>query len=547
MGTEEGKPASELGEGEDDSTLVTGGGRAGDDDKDGITEQNAAAGGGGGANSSPDEGGIALVGGVGSDFVSRALSTFAPQEAVHDIQQKTRVTDERCEPVFGLLRQVGRSRAEVNRSLLASLTQLLLRRVKQLDPSRQEEAALDLLEKSFIYIRIPEVRCIPIAVLEHLRAIPNNFLKQLSADPIVFETLPASVKRQVWELDKSLLQQRVSPLVAEYGGEAESAEALLDLGVCGKYKLRQQHRARSQALKQVSAILDRSTKIYKYVVNLVLTLYRESERSYLSREELSLCAFRSQLLMQLHDAQNELRQQDPCHRLAWVLDQALRDGECGDRRVNELVQVMRPYDKQQHQGGRGRKRGRGDHHHHADPHGGGSTSQPDESTALGEMGMVLRDPPIFAFLAGTCYDRLRQVVKLERVPKQDFNLVFLTRLLQVGRGFGTEFSLFRSRACGVLTCCPSRPLTASLSLPRSLLASPGRCFARNATSSTRPRTACSETFTRGSAPPSWTGRSSRRGGKWTPDRQTPRSYRGLPTLGWPKRSTSSLCWTACPA
>ena len=392
----------------------------------GHSDQNA---GGGGEKDGSENATIPLVGGLGCDYVSRVLSTFAPQEAVREIQEKTQVHDARYNPVFGLLQQMGLERAEVSKILLSSIIQALLRNIQTLT---QEENMLDLLEASFIYIRIPELRSIPIAVLERLKSVPNNFLKQLSADRAVFNDLPQSVQRQVWELDKSLLQQHVSPYIHCYVLERATTLSCLNmneenpnkqfLGMSVPSVYRQTYRNGSASLKKVTSIIDKSNKIYKYIVNLCLTLYRESEKPFMSKDEQAYCSFRSQLLMALHDSVNELRTVDPCHRLAWTLDAAIKERSCEQKRLHELMQIFNPYDR------KNRKKMR---FSRSIEDGGGSTSQPDESTVLGEMGMILRDPPVYFFLARQALKRLEHVVEAQTMPRDDSALTFLSRLLQI--------------------------------------------------------------------------------------------------------------------
>ena len=45
-----------------------------------------------------------------------------------------------------------------------------------------------------------------------------------------------------------------------------------------------------------------------------------------SKDELSFCAFRSQLLMRLQDAGSEVRREDSGLVMAWTLDQAIKAG-----------------------------------------------------------------------------------------------------------------------------------------------------------------------------------------------------------------------------
>lgn len=67
-------------------------------------------------------------------------------------------------------------------------------------------AALQVLEASFSYIKLPELRAVPLAVLNRLNPIPAAILKQLSDDPELFDTLPAGVQPQVLPRARRSLQ-----------------------------------------------------------------------------------------------------------------------------------------------------------------------------------------------------------------------------------------------------------------------------------------------------------------------------------------------------
>ena len=57
---------------------------------------------------------------------------------------------------------------------------------------------LQLLEVSFPYIKLPELRAIPLEVLGKLNPVPAAILKQISDDAELFDTLPSSVQHQVF-------------------------------------------------------------------------------------------------------------------------------------------------------------------------------------------------------------------------------------------------------------------------------------------------------------------------------------------------------------
>ena len=54
-----------------------------------------------------------------------------------------------------------------------------------------------LLERSFAYIGVPELRDIPLTIITQLQPVPPEFLSQLAKDKDLFSDLPASVQNQV--------------------------------------------------------------------------------------------------------------------------------------------------------------------------------------------------------------------------------------------------------------------------------------------------------------------------------------------------------------
>lgn len=44
--------------------------------------------------------------------------------------------------------------------------------------------------------------------MSHLHPLPQEYLTQLAEDRDIFKELPMSVQRQIWEIDRGLLQVR---------------------------------------------------------------------------------------------------------------------------------------------------------------------------------------------------------------------------------------------------------------------------------------------------------------------------------------------------
>ena len=165
----------------------------------------------------------ALVGGEGGDFVAQTLSTAEDVgEAIRRVQQVGGMQDTaEAEPLLGLLGQLGMTRAEVYRSVLNDATESLLARVKS--GAMKQGALLSLLDASFRYVAIEELRAIPLAVLERLNPVPSSYLKNISADIELFRRLPVEVQRQCWELRPTLLRRHAAPVAARDGAAASAA------------------------------------------------------------------------------------------------------------------------------------------------------------------------------------------------------------------------------------------------------------------------------------------------------------------------------------
>ena len=325
-----------------------------------------------------------LIGNVGQEFVQTVLSTNDPATALTDIQTRAALSDPRCRPLLGLLDQLGLGRAESHRYIVEQALEVLLSRIPSLPPER----LLGLLEETFPYITIPDLRAVPLAVLDRLRPVPATFLKQLASDREIFWELPVGVQRQAWELDRKLLTSHALSLVAAYtyetatwvqalnmdeanaplftplaaksskldpssekeggiiavavgkGSEPQhSAPAAAVAAVAGKLPqlARRNLRNGSAALRHLVAMVGPSLAVYRGIVDLCTARFREAETPFVGMKDAALCALRSQLLMAIHDAgETGITHGDPCHKLAWTLDACLKDQAFSKRHVNEI-------------------------------------------------------------------------------------------------------------------------------------------------------------------------------------------------------------------
>eukprot|EP00899_Mesostigma_viride_P024734 jgi/Mesvir1/5445/Mv15502-RA.3 len=320
-----------------------------------------------------------LVGAEGSFFVESTLcGPHEPKEAIELVQKACGFTDPRIPPLVLMLEHMGMSRTQVYQETVQLAMAAVLRCIPKLSPER----LLTMLHETFAYIGIPELRAVPIAVMERLRIIPSDFLRQLSADEEFFNGLPIEVQRQVWEQDLPSLQCRLKPLIRAFANEATSTEQMIymshvlpplppavtgggatpspspthafastpgdrpgstDRGSSGAglsgagagpggdgSQHRQAYRAQSKALRELVEMIGQSRRLYKQILFAL-------RRTFADSGDWVICMLRSQLVMALHDTGAvDLCEYDACHKLAWCLDACLREGRCDAKHLREI-------------------------------------------------------------------------------------------------------------------------------------------------------------------------------------------------------------------
>lgn len=349
------------------------------------------------------------------------------------------------------------------------------------------------LQMTFPFIGISALRAIPLALLERIHPVPATFIKQLAVDRELFWQLPGSVQRQAWELDRKLLQIHALPLINAYTYEVATSLRGLDMdeglpvvlpqagsqegGINATSQQQQQTppqlprlprrvlRSGSAALQRLVHMVGSSVTVYRGIIDVCVAVFRdhhEAGQAAGGMREAALCSLRSQLLMALHDVgESRLCTAEPSHKLACTLDACLKDGAVDERRSRELLNFFHAYDisdthaRHRHaiaalrtgrpSSGSARNRTTGATGHHrrrtvdddAESAGAPGASRADDPLKeLGQAAMILRDPPAYHLLLHHVIRRIEKAVDAQTVPSEDKELVFVTRLLQLGAGAG---------------------------------------------------------------------------------------------------------------
>lgn len=391
-----------------------------------------------------------LVGHVGQEFIQNMLTGGNPTEAVAVIQQKGTFANPRCQPLLGLLDQLGLQRRESHKHVVDKALDAILKKI----PLLSSDKLVGLLEETFPFIGIHQLRAVPLAVLDRLYPIPVNFVKQLAMDNDVFWDLPSRVQRQVWVLDKKLLQRHALSLIASYKYEkATWMQGLnMDIGIAGAgveqihpQPPRKQLRKSSPALTRLVEMVGSNPDLYRGINEIFTAKYGDRESSiYVGMKEAAICTCKTQLLMSLYDGeQAAVCATDPTFSLVWALDACIRDKSITPEKLDEIDSYFKNADKAEEQRARVREQAKsvriplkknlakskdGD----AESAGIPVVKTPvKDSKQLGEASMCLRDPSAFHVIVHEIIRSIKYCVDHEQIPRENSRLCILTKILSV--------------------------------------------------------------------------------------------------------------------
>lgn len=139
-------------------------------------------------------GGRELLGECASLIDNEEMSIF---DFVREFRKKHTVKSKQCEPMMALLKMGGMSRARVEREVLTVLVDFFKGKIPDLGQSQLSE----MLDQSYTYLTVPELRSIPISVLERLDDVDHSTWFEIvenGLDEAPYIDLPQIIKRRIW-------------------------------------------------------------------------------------------------------------------------------------------------------------------------------------------------------------------------------------------------------------------------------------------------------------------------------------------------------------
>jgi len=310
------------------------------------------------------------------------LAANDPRRVIPEFQRRNSlVAAPNAEAAVQFLTLLGVRRHIAHESVLSRLVDRLVAKIETLP----EDALLALLERSFGYIALEELRRIPVAILLQLRPVPQPYLLKLAESASLLERLPLELRRQVWELKPDAFSALLDPLMTAYRTERTSGAAYQQEAFPRDGLTPKRRRDRDATLQQIVQLIGASPALYLQAMHAV-------KKRFADTKDYVFCELRTDLLMALQDkGVAEVYSQDEVHLFAW----------CLENKFTENIEKV--------------------HDFLAETVGKGSL--------IADMAMVVGHPGSRWALLAEVYRVLREVANSDRLPKDNEDLRFYTNLL----------------------------------------------------------------------------------------------------------------------
>jgi len=351
------------------------------------------------ASTAPSASGLEVLGIPGRDYLREALTSCSdPLQAIEEFQVENGILLPSLRPMMPLLDLHGVKRHDFHISVMEALREKLLAQVAEVgqkEGKEKDKKLKELLNKSFLVVKIKALRPVVMAVMKHLTHIDDKYLKILVKDKELYDDCDTVVKRQMWKDNQSLFGDEVSPLLSQYIKEKEHLLFdqcnLNNLFFSPSPKVRRQ----GEVVQKLANMIGNNVRLYDMVLQFLRTLF-------LRTRNVHYCTLRAELLMALHDTEvQEITNVDPCHKFTWCVDACIRERNVDTKRSREIQVFL-------------------------------DSIKSGQEQVLGDLSMMLCDPYAVHFLATSSLKILMNLVTSESLPREHHILLLLLRMLALG-------------------------------------------------------------------------------------------------------------------
>lgn len=315
-----------------------------------------------------------------------------PESFITQFQQDNCILLTSLVPALHLLDLQDVKRVTFHQSVMNDLFEKLKKRIEELN---DDAKILGLLDHIFQFVHVDILRPIVMSTMKKTKDIKPEYIELIATHEKIYKDCPVEVKRRVWMKKHPLFGDAVGPILNKY--IEEKNRIIYDIEkvkLKSFYNIPPRQRRQKPVVKELIDMIGGSIELYNLVLQFLRTLFlRTREEHY--------CSLRGELLMAFHDADiKEIRQVDPCHKFAWLLDACVRDRSIDSKRLKELQAFLDGIKKTQEE-------------------------------ILGDIAMILCDPYATFTIIQSIMQLVDRLMKAEQLPRSSTDLTFLVRLLHL--------------------------------------------------------------------------------------------------------------------
>lgn len=251
-----------------------------------------------------------------------------PETFITSFQQENCILLSSLVPALHLLDLQDVKRVTFHQAVMNDLFEKLQKCITDLT---DQEKLSTLLDHIFQFIHVDVLRPVIMTTMKKLTNIKADYIEQIATHDKIYQDCPIEVKRRVWMKKHPLFGDAVGPILNRYIEEKNKMLYDLDnIKLRSFFSIPPRQRRQKTVVKELVDMIGGSIELYNLVLQFLRTLFlRTKEEHY--------CSLRGELLMAFHDADiKEIRQVDPCHKFAWLLDACVREKSIDSKRLKEL-------------------------------------------------------------------------------------------------------------------------------------------------------------------------------------------------------------------
>lgn len=321
-----------------------------------------------------------------------------PLKAIEEFQLAKGILLPSLRPMLPLLDLHGVRRLDFHQSVLEELKERLKHQTEMLGKSESKEdhrRLQELLVRSFVFIKIPTLQPVVMAVLKNVNNLDGKILNMLISDKNIYKACDVSVKRQIWLDFQSMFGDEVSPLLQQYiQDKGKQLSDVLDID-SPFYSITPRQRRQNKIVQELAEMVGDNVRLYETIMQFLRTLF-------LKTKNVHYCSLRAELLMALHDKDvQDITTMDQTHKFVWCLDACIREQTIDPKRSRELQTFL-------------------------------ETIKSGQEHILADISMILCDPYAIHFLATSAFKIISSLITNQALPRSNPALVLILRCLNLG-------------------------------------------------------------------------------------------------------------------